>query len=374
MEPLDIVMIIIRITALAIGIFIVVGTVISAVKAFILPRAVNVWLTRTVFHAVGVVYKLGAKRAKTYEERDQIMAMFAPLSLFLLPIFLLTLILIGYNFIFWALEPQPITDALRLSGSSLLTLGYESGDETSYELIEFSEAMLGLILVALLIAYLPTIYSAFSKRETAVALIETRAGTPPSALEFIARSYRTGDLDDLGNVWEGWRVWFAELQESHTSLAPLSYFRSTQPNTSWVTAGGTILDSAALILSTIDVPRDAHAAYCIRAGYLAFQNIAKFFDLEFNPTPAADDPISITREEFDDLCEQLVERSVPLVPNLDQAWRDFSGWRVNYDSVLLQLAAITYAPYAPWTSDRSAILQSPRLTMLQGERMKNMEK
>ncbi|MBE2219953.1 MAG: hypothetical protein IAF02_00345 [Anaerolineae bacterium] len=356
MQPADMGMILLRIIAVGIGIFIVVGTVISAVKAFILPRAVNVWLTRFVFHGVGIIFQLRAKRAKTYEERDSIMAMFAPLSLFLLPIFLLSLILIGYTFIFWALEPQPLTHALRLSGSSLLTLGYESGNETSYELIEFSEATLGLILVALLIAYLPTIYAAFSKRETAVALIETRAGTPPSALEFIVRSYRTGDLEDLGEVWESWRVWFAELQESHTSLAPLSFFRSTQPDISWITAGGTVLDAAALMLSTVDVPRDAGAAYCIRSGYIAFQNIATFFDLTFNATPAPGDPISVTREEFEEVYDQLAARNVPVVADRDQAWRDFAGWRVNYDTVLLQLAAITYAPYAPWTSDRSALL------------------
>ena len=356
MQLTGLAMVLLRITAAGIGVFIVVGTVISAVKAFILPRPVNVWLPRVVFNGVGILFRLRAKKAKTYEERDQIIALFAPLALFLLPIFLLILVLIGYTFIFWALEPQPITDALRLSPSSLLTLGYASGNETSYELIEFSEAMLGLIIVALLIAYLPTIYAAFSKRETAVALIETRAGTPPTALEFIVRSYRTGDLDDLGPVWESWRVWFAELQESHTSLAPLSFFRSTQADVSWITAGGTVLDAAALMLSTIDVPRDAQAAYCIRAGYLALQNIATFFNLDFNPSPVSGDPISITREEFEEVCDQLTARGVPVLADRDQAWLDFSGWRVNYDTVLLELAMITYAPYAPWTSDRSALV------------------
>ena len=359
MQSSDFVMVLLRIAAAGVGIFIVVGTVISAVKAFILPRAVNVWLTRFAFLAVGAFFKLRVKRAKTYEARDGIMAMYAPLVLFLLPIFLLTLILVGYTFMFWALEPQPISDALRLSGSSLLTLGYASGNEIRYELIEFSEAMLGLIIVALLIAYLPTIYAAFSKRETAVALIETRAGTPPTALEFIIRSYRTGDLDDLGPVWESWRIWFAELQESHTSLAPLSFFRSTQPDVSWITAGGTVLDAAALMLSTIDVPRDAQAAYCIRAGYLALQNIATFFNLDFNSTPVSGDPISITREEFEEVCDQLTARGVPVLADRDQAWLDFSGWRVNYDTVLLELAMITYAPYAPWTSDRSALVRKP---------------
>jgi hypothetical protein len=35
-----------------------------------------------------------------------------------------------------------------------------------------------------------------------------------------------------------------------------------------------------------------------------------------------------------------------------QAWEDFAGWRVNYDTVLRALAKLTMAPEAPWISDR----------------------
>ena len=44
---------------------------------------------------------------------------------------------------------------------------------------------------------------------------------------------------------------------------------------------------------------------------------------------------------------------MPLKADRDQAWRDFAGWRVNYDSVLVPLAGLVMAPYAPWSSDRS---------------------
>ena len=100
----------------------------------------------------------------------------------------------------------------------------------------------------------------------------------------------------------------------------------------------------------------------MRAGYLALRDIAGFFGIPFDPDPAPDDRISITRAEFDAAMAQLAAAGVPLVDDHAQAWLAFAGWRVNYDGVLLALAQITMAPVAPWTSDRSAPgLGEPRI-------------
>jgi hypothetical protein len=120
-----------------------------------------------------------------------------------------------------------------------------------------------------------------------------------------------------------------------------------------VTASGVVMDAAALSNSTIDIPWSPEAALCIRAGYSALRSIAGFFRIPYDADPQQTDPTSIAREEFDDACRQLAEAGVPLKPDLDQAWIDFNGWRVNYDSVLIHLAALTMAPYAMWSSDRS---------------------
>lgn len=339
------------------GIFIIGGTLIAAIKTFILPRGVNVWLTRVVFRAIGFFFRLRVRRA-TYEDRDRIMAFFPPLALFLMPMILLVLILLGYMLLFWALQPRPFPELFFLSGSSLLTLGYASVNTTASKLLEFSEAMIGLVLIAMLIAYLPTMYSAFSRRETAVVLWEARAGSPPTVAEMVSRSYRTGELERLRDVWLFWQTWFAELEESHTSLSPLVFFRSPQAQRSWITAAGSVMDSAAFILSAVDVPFNPQAAFCIRAGFLALRQIADFFDLPHESNPAPDMLISISRYEFDKVCDRLAAQGVPLKVNREQAWRDFAGWRVNYDDVLLALAALTIAPYAPWISDRSALQRS----------------
>ena len=101
------------------------------------------------------------------------------------------------------------------------------------------------------------------------------------------------------------------------------------------------------------MPRDAQRELCIRAGFLALRRIGDFFQIEYDRDPQPGDPISIRRDEFDQACDRLQEGGVPLQPDRDQAWRDFAGWRVNYDRVLLALATLTFAPPAPWSSDRA---------------------
>ena len=337
------------------GLAIVWGTLVSAIKTFILPRGINVWLTAFVFRVIGLFFVRRARKVSDYQQRDRIMALFVPMTLFILPLVFLTLVQIGYMFLYWAEGQVTLWEAFRLSGSSLLTLGYEAQDSFFFKVLEFSEAMLGLILVALLIAYLPSMYSAFTKRETAVALLESWAGTPPSAEEMIARVHRNGELEHLHEFWTTWQAWFAEIEESHTSLSPLAFFRSPQPERHWVTAAGTVLDVASLLLAAVDVPWQPRAAFCIRSGYLSLRQIAGFFNISYNPEPTANDPISIGREEFDAVCERLAAEGVALKPDRDQSWQDFVGWRVNYDHVLLALAALTMAPYAPWSSDRSPL-------------------
>jgi hypothetical protein len=126
-----------------------------------------------------------------------------------------------------------------------------------------------------------------------------------------------------------------------------------------VTAAGAVLDTAALRLALLDIPWTPQAPLCIRSGYLALREVAGFFGFDYEDSPNPDDPISITREEFDELCSKLDGAGVPLRADKDQAWRDFSGWRVNYDQVLLRLAGYVMAPYAPWVSDRSPVKPLP---------------
>lgn len=342
-----------HILAFLIGAIVVALTLLSAVKTFVLPRAAPDWLTRLVFLTVRRLFELRLLRSRSYAQRDRVMAFYAPLSLLaLLPVWL-SLVQLGYTGMFWGLGVTPWSEAFHLSGSSLLTLGSTTTTGIPQLFLVYTEATIGLMLVAILIAYLPTMYAAFQRRETAVAMLEVRAGSPPSAVEMLLRFNRLHGLDRLSELWKTWEAWFIDIEESHTSLAALVFFRSPHPNHSWITAAGAVLDAASLTRSTVDIPTDVQADLCIRAGYLALRHIADFFRVTYNPNPQYGDAISVTRAEYDSACEQLAEKGVPLKPDREQAWLDFAGWRVNYDQVLLALARLTMAPEALWSSDRA---------------------
>ena len=353
-----IVMMIVQMLVFAFGFLLVYFTLASALRTFVLPRSENVFLTRLVFVVLYQLFTFRLRWVRTYDKRDRIMAHFAPLALLLLPIVWVIGVSLGYMAMFWAVGVKTWFDAFFISGSSLLTLGFAPVTGLGQEILAFSEATLGLGLVALLIAYLPTMYTSFSRREAAVTMLEVRAGAPPWAVTMIERFHRIQGLPQLEEQWVMWEVWFTELEETHTSFSPLVFFRSPKPDHSWVTAAGAVLDAAALAVSTLDIPHTPQADLCIRAGYLALRSIADFYQIAYDPNPAPTDPISISRMEYDEVCDRLAGHGVPLKLDRDQAWRDFAGWRVNYDTVLLSLAGLTMAPYAPWSSDRARTFRS----------------
>ena len=347
------------------GFIIVILTLFSAFSTFVLPRAARSQLNRIVFGLLRRFFDTILHLVKTYERRDAIMAYYAPLAVIsLLPVWYL-LILLGYAAMYWSLGVNEGFAALRLSGSSLFTLGFEISKTPPVTLVVFTEAMTGLMLVGLLIAYLPTMYSAFSRREQVVNMLEVRAGSPPSAAEMLLRFHRNHGLEKLSDYWKVWEGWFADIEESHTTLPALVFFRSPRSENSWLTAAGAVLDAASITLSAVEIPYEVSAALCIRAGFLAFRRIANYFDI-----PNPQDPhfpqtsICVERAEFDAVLDQLDAAGLPLKPNREKAWQDFAGWRVNYDRSLILLCGLIMAPTAPWSGDRLPHFHLPPLLIL----------
>jgi hypothetical protein len=345
--------VVVKILLFGAGIFLVAAVVDSAIRSLVLPRGSVVALTRILWVSTRRVFDLIANRCKTYESEDRVMALYAPISLLLQPVLWLSMVLVGFMLMFRALGVSSWRTAFTESGSSLLTLGFVRPRDLPTTVLTFTEAAIGLGVLALFVAYLPSIYNAFSRREVLVARLSARAGTPPSAIEFLVRVQRIDELDKLDVVWERFQEWFAEVEETHTSQASLNFFRSPRHDRSWVTAAGVVMDAASLANSTIAIPWSAQAALCVRGGFSALRAVADFFSLPYDPDPQQTDPTSIAREEYDDACRELAAAGVPLKRDLDQAWVDFNGWRVNYDAVLVGLAGLTRPPYAMWSSDRS---------------------
>jgi hypothetical protein len=349
-------MILLRILAGAAGLALVVATLVSALKTIVVPRGYASWLTRIHFRSWRRVFSLFSGPKRPYAERDRVLAHYAPVALVTLPAAWVTLVGIGFTGVFWAMGVHPFAEALATSGSSLFTLGFDRPAGSSRVVVSFVEAGIGLGLVSLMISYLPTIYGAFSRREALVGLLEVRAGLPPSPTELLTRYARINLLDRMDDdLFKRWEEWFMDVEESHTSQPSLVFFRSPHPDRSWITAAGCVLDTAAIKASTIDLPRNAQTDLVLRTGFFALRRIADYFGIAYDPNPTADSPISVTRREFDLLVVELRAIDIPLKADLDQAWRDYSGWRVNYDTVLVQLCRLVLAPPAKWSSDRPGV-------------------
>jgi hypothetical protein len=336
------------------GALAVVAVGLSALHTVVLPRDESVLLTRAVFAVAQRLFQFRAGMSRTYEARDRVMARFAPVALMLLPAVWVAAMIGGFTLVQWGVGPHRWRAAFVLSGASLTTLGFAPPPSLPSELAAVAEAVIGLGLVAMLISYLPSIYSSFERRELAVTMLDVRAGSPPSSVALLVRHHRIGRPESATELFGVWETWFADVEETHTSQRALAFFRSPLPGRSWITAAGAVLDAAALSLSTVDVPREPEPQLCIRAGFLALRRIADLFDVDYDPDPRPTDQITLSRAEYDEACDVLAAAGVPLVADREQAWRDFRGWRVNYDVVLVALAGLLMAPYAPWSSDRSA--------------------
>ncbi|MBH8570186.1 hypothetical protein KB206_14945 [Microvirga sp. STS02] len=330
------------------GMVLVISTLSAAIRSFVLPRNEVVRLNVWVFMGIRVLFDLAAKLANSYERRDKIMAHYAPVALVALPVCWEALVSVGYTAMYWAVGEGSWLHCYQLSGSSLLTLGTIDDFSVVGGILTYSEATLGLLLLTLLLSYLPTIYQAFSRREATVALLELRAGTPPTAACLLRWLNHDGSVQNDDQQWAAWEQWFVEIEESHTSLPILSFFRSPQPGRSWVTAGGLILDTAALLFAAVDGPQPRQAQITFKAGCLALNRVYRFFD-----TKAGAEPTSLLPDEgesapgrvgFDQACQELAEHGLKVCEDRADAWRRYCELRSRYTTALNFLARLTMAP------------------------------
>jgi hypothetical protein len=293
--------------------------------------------------------------ASDRRRRDGIIANWAPLSLVTLPGVWLVIAMTGYAAIFWAVDPQGARRAIEISGSSLLTLGFAAPDSFGTDLIAFSEAAVGVALLALVITYLPSIYSAYSRREGEVARLGTRAGSPPSPVQLLLRYHQYGGLPRLDESWGDWERWVVDIGQSHLTHASLPFFRSATADDSWLTAVAALLDAANLRLSAIALPTagNADASMYLTAATRVVRDIAGLFKI---PT---DRPLALMATELNAALDELEAAGIPLDSDRDAIWDRFGARRAPYESSVLGLASLLEAAPAQWSSDRSPPFRLP---------------
>jgi hypothetical protein len=347
--------------AAVVGVLIVIVAATSVIGTLIVPRPVASRVTRRIDRLVNVAFLSLTKHTKEYTRRDRIESTHAATLLLCQIAAWLLLFFVGFSLLFWPLAGS-ITAAFHTAGPALWEIGNDRASGAAEQTILDIASITGIITVTLQIAYLPTLYSAFNRRETDVALLNARAGVPSWGPELLARTYYalgTGvsTIDTLPGLYEGWERWASDVAESHTTYLPLVRFRSPRPLSSWVTGLLAVLDSAALVLTlcpqlarqySVEVP----ARLCLRSGFLCFREVAKAmgFDVPEEPDPSGG--IALSYAEFLDAIERMNRVKFPIERKPEDAWPDFVGWRVNYEQAAYAIAREVEAVPALWSGPR----------------------
>jgi hypothetical protein len=361
-----------RVVVAVVGGFLVVAVWTSVIGTLIVSRSVSSRLTRVVDRAVVGIYHTVSKKLAdhrrldplvAYRRLDRLLATQASAILLGQLVVWLGVVFIGYAFLLWPFAARGVASAFTDAGSSIFTLGFSEPPGAAPAVIVFLAAATGLIIVTLQIAYLPTLYAAFNRRETEVALLNARAGVPSWGPELLARThYALGSgvstLDTMPDLYAQWERWASDVAESHTTYLPLVRFRSPAPLSSWVTALLAVLDSAALFLAVS--PKSAPvvpARLCLRSGFLCFNRIAAAMGIHVPEEPDPSAGISLTYQEFFDAVARMRKVDFPVEREPEEAWPEFVGWRVNYERAAYALADAVDAVPALWSGPRMFALE-----------------
>ncbi len=327
-----------HIVVLLLGLILLASVLLDSFQTIILPRrpVVRFRLTRVFFLATWLPWRAVVHCVRNPRKREQFYSFYGPLSLLLLFVFWAIVLISAFGLIYFGLH-TPFTDpwhpATRLarlrscfyvSGSTLFTLGL--GDVLPANLttrfLTVVEAGTGLGFIALVIGYVPVLYGAFSTREIAVALLDARAGSPPTAGELLARHQFDGGTQALTALLAEWERWCATMLETHISYPILCYYRSQHDNQSWLSALTAVLDTCALVITAIECPAQRQAQLTFAVGRHVLVDIGHVFSREAEEQRIRNAPFSrLNDAEFGQLCEVLQHTGLAVCSDVDMRRR-----------------------------------------------------
>ena len=355
-----------RVIAVILGLMFGLGVVLDAFQTIILPRRPSgrLRITRLFYLLTWTPWVAVTERLKSQKLRDQTYSVYGPLSLLLLLVVWALLLISGFALIFFSLGSKGLSDHLMaglgefgrlrtdfyLSGTTLFTLGL--GDVTPLTLtarvLVVLEAGTGLGFVALVIGYLPVLYQAFSRREVNVAMLDARAGSPPTATELIRRHGYEGGEVELIKLLAEWERWSAEILESHISYPLLCYYRSQHDNQSWLSALTAVLDACSLLITTIEGQTLRQAQLTFAMARHALIDLGHVFRLdEKTKAMAAAERNRMPPEVFHQLCEDLGELQIRLCGD-PATMKRLKAIRLLYEPQAQALAEYLKMPLPLW--------------------------
>jgi len=327
----------------------------DAFEAIILPRRVTrkFRLTRLFFRFTWGVWKFLANLVPARKPREALLGFYGPLSLLLL----IGVWAIGLVFGFGLMQygtgsalvgggsnPGFWTD-IYLSGTTFFTLGL--GDVVPRSglarALVVAEGGFGFGFLAAIIGYLPFIYSSFSQREVNISLLDSRAGTPPTAGELLRRHSYEGGQEALRELLKDWELWCAELMESHLSYPVLAFFRSQHDNQSWMASLTAILDTCALLKVGIEDACERQAELTFAIARHAVVDLSQVFGTEPKALPHE----RLTAAELSRIRDTLAQHGLKLKDG-EEADRKLNALRGMYEPYIFALASYLNQALPPW--------------------------
>ncbi len=338
------------------GFILIFSVLLDAFETIVLPRRVqrHFRLTAWFYRRTWRPWRSLARYIKTPGRRENFLGYFGPLSLiFLLALWAFCLIsgfaLLQYGFgkhVQLGSETINLWTLLYFSGDTFFTLGM--GDvlptATPSRVLTVFESGMGFAFLGVVIGYLPTIYSAFSRREIEISLLDARAGSPPTAGEFLVRLGGCAQQAVLDEIFKDWEHWAAEVLESHLSYPVLSFFRSQHNNQSWLGALTIMLDSTALVISGIDGIRNEQAKITFAMARHAAVDLAQVVNAQHDPS---DHSTRLPQEEFVRLRESFAKRGLRL-KETPEAGKKLVHLRSLYEPYAVGIAKTLFITLPPW--------------------------
>ncbi len=331
----------------------------DAFETIILPRRPRrrLRLTRLFYRVTWAPVRALASRIRNPKRREMILSFYGPLSLIALFVVWALALILGFSLLQWAAGSQlrastepsiSFGTLLYFSGCTLTTLGMGDvvPDAPVARFLAALEGGMGFGFLAMVIGYLPVMYQSFSRRESAIVLLDARAGKPPSASELLIRFARNRALGDLPALLLQWDHWAADVLESHISYPVLCFFRSQHDNESWLGALTAILDASALLIVGVRGASGAQAQLTFAMARHAAVDLAQIL---FTP-PSRFQPDRLPKSELARLRQQLALAGAPLRdgPEADTRLREL---RAMYEPYVAALAGRLLIELPPWIGD-----------------------
>lgn len=325
-------------------------------QSVVLPRpaVTKVEPVRVLIRTVWRGWRWLGTRTHRRARREAQLAAFGPVAVFLMFGVWATAFVAGYALILDGLRTgfHPVTtsfgDSLYASATSFVPLSYGDLVPTAIatRVATVVESGTGIIVGALIITLLFSLYGSFQEREELVITLDAMAGAPPSGLQMLETAAEHHLRDSLRPVFDEWRRWAAAVLETHLAYPVLVYFRSSHDNEAWLNSFAAVMDAAALTVSTVKDESEGSARLMLTVGKHLVDDFAGFFHLERSAEPY------IEREEYEHAVARL-EAAGFTCQRTGTAWADFAALRSTYARPLNQLSRFLAIDPAPWVGDRS---------------------